>query len=143
MKKDMRIRLGTSSPLVLVVFLIALMAIGTVSLFAGDSYALDNLSIRQVTPDQVANAMHDDSFYSTYRENTLFIHGAVSSVTESGHSEVVDFTTHGSFLARCQMQENAPTVYAGSTITLVTEAYVAERQPSAVLLRGCVLSGNA
>ena len=128
--------------LLVVLLLVAVAGISSVSLYLGDTYALNGLTVRHATPDQLANAMHGDAFYSEYREDTLTVRGTVAVVTKAGHTVTLEFTTRGSFKALCQMQQSQPTVQAGHTITIVSEAFTAKRQPSAVLLTRCVLAAN-
>jgi hypothetical protein len=142
MAEVMKANLTRTRLLLLVVLLVAIAGIISISLYLGDTYALNGLTFRNVTPDQLANAMHGDEFYSDYRENTLFVRGTVALVTKADQAVTLEFATPGSFKALCQMQQSQPTIQAGDTITVVSEAFTAKRQASAVLLTGCVLAVN-
>ena len=63
-------------------------------LFWGWRMSLNRLTFKTVTATQTANAMKDDSFYSNYNENTLVIHGVVSSVTNQNNDLVIGLKTN-------------------------------------------------
>jgi hypothetical protein len=113
-------------------------AVGALSFFAGDAYAVGSVSVRQVTPDQLAQAMQADDFYSTYREDALVVRGRVAAVLRSDTGTTVVFETQTSFGASCRMAAGSATVAVGATITVVTVAASAERQPAQVLLASCL-----
>jgi hypothetical protein len=119
-----------------------LAGVAGLSFFAGDGFALGGLSVRRATPGQLAGAMQGDHFYSDYRENTLLVVGSVASVSGNGGAFTLEFATSGTFKALCEFQTGRPPVSVGDTITVVSEAYSAERRPSAVELTGCVLLGS-
>lgn len=136
----MRANLTTIRVVLVMVLLVAVAGVSSISLFLGGSYALEGLTVRHVTPDRLASAMQSDAFYSDYRENSLVVRGTVASATNAGHTVTLEFTTKGRFKALCQMHHGGPTIRAGDTITVVSEALTAQRRPSAVLLTGCVLA---
>ena len=112
---------------------------GTGLFFLGSKYALDHLSFRQITPTQAANAMKDDHFWSSYRENTLLITGDVISVSKSSNNTVVGFKTDSSYGAECSFANFSGTITKGQTIKVITIANAAEREPAGVKLNNCLL----
>lgn len=137
-----KVRFTKARVFVGLVVLAFLAGVGTVSFYIGDSYALDGLNMRQVTPQQLADAMHSDDFYSNYRENTLLVRGSIASLAGEGSHLTLEFTTSGTFKALCQLQRNLSKIQVGERITVVSEAYTAEREPSAILLTGCTVLGG-
>jgi hypothetical protein len=81
--------------LIPVSLLCALIAVAAISLFIGDAYALGGLTVRQVTPDQVARAMNTDKFYSDFREDTLVVRGEVVAVHTNANGITLEFQTMG------------------------------------------------
>jgi hypothetical protein len=120
---------------ILIVFLII---IGAGLFYLGDQYALNRLSIRQVTPTQLANAMQQDSFYSDFRENTVIFNGQVTKVTPNGSGVQASIKTSSTYSLACDMPANK--VKAGIIYRFASEAYQAERQSSGVLLPNCYVS---
>ena len=122
-------------PLLIIVAIVASIGI----FFLGSIYALDHLSIRQITPTQAANAMKDDHFWSSYRENTLLITGDVISVAKSGNNTIVSFKTDSSYSAECSFTNFNGNITKDQTIKVITVANAAEREPSGVKLNNCLL----
>ena len=107
--------------------------------FIGSKYALDHLVIRQVTPTQIANAMKDDHFWRSYREDTLLISGTVVSVAQNGSSTIVGFKTDSSYGAQCSFTSFNGVISVGQTIKVLSVANAAERLKSGVQLNNCVI----
>lgn len=122
-------------PLLIIIAIIA----GTGLFFLGSKYALDHLSIRQITPTQAANAMKDDHFWSSYRENTLLITGDVISVAKSSNNTIVNFKTDSSYGAECSFANFSGTINKGQPIKVVTIANAAERESLGVKLNNCLM----
>ena len=125
--------------LFLIVLLGSIGAIGVIAFYFGDSHALKNLTIRRVSADSVASAMHHDEFYSDFRENTLLVTGSVAAISDQHSRQTIQFTTSGNFKTLCRLKSKQPALVVGERITVVTEAYTAIRRPSAVLLENCVV----
>lgn len=121
----------------MIVLLGSVGAVGALTFYFGDSHALKNLTIRRVSADNVASAMHHDEFYSDFRENTLFVTGSVAAISDQHSRRTIQFTTSGNFKTLCQLKLKQPALFVGERITVVTEAYTAVRRPSAVLLDNC------
>jgi hypothetical protein len=109
------------------------------SFFLGDKHALQSMTIKRVAPTQLANAMKGDYFYSKYGENTLLISGTVDSAVRSGNGLTVTFKTSSSYHAVCHFDTYVAAIRSGQTITVLTEAAVADRQPAGVLLHSCII----
>jgi len=122
-------------PLLIIIVIIA----GLGLFFLGSKYALDHLSFRQITPTQAANAMKDDHFWSSYRENTLLITGDVTAVVKSGDNTIVSFKTNSAYGAECSFTNFSGMITKNQTIKVMTIANAAEREPSGVKLNNCLL----
>lgn len=109
-----------------------------VAAYCGDRYALQRLSFRQVTTTQMASAMRNDSFWSTYRENTVIFAGTVTSVKPQDGSLLLSFKTSDPYSVSCELATTDTSFKVGSTYKFAAEAYPAERQPHGVLLHNCV-----
>ena len=114
-------------------------AVGGVSFFLGDKHALEALRIQEVTPTQIANAMQEDRFFAEYRERTLLVTGAVTSLSADKHGERVRFRTRSRFGALCDLRGRIRGVRPSARITVIAEGATAERQSAAVMLRNCRL----
>ena len=109
------------------------------SFLLGDKHALQSMTIKRVTPTQIANAMKGDHFYSDYRENTVLVSGTVASAVRDGNGLTVIFKTSSSYQAVCHFDTYLATIRSGQTITVLSEAATADRQPAGVLLHSCII----
>lgn len=121
-------------PALILILLIVLMG----CFFIGSKYALDHLVVRQVTPNQLANAMKDDHFWVSYREDTLLVSGKVMSVTHTGNDTIIGFKTDTSYGAQCNFTNAQEPVLVGQTIKILSIANTAERLQSGVQLNNCL-----
>ncbi len=119
-----------ATPFVVVVLIV-------IAFFLGDKHGVEHMSFKHITTTQAAQAMKNDDFYSSYRENTLMISGKVTSVSHSGRSLIVGFKTDSSYGTACSFVNYSGTIRPGETINILSEGAVAERQPSTVLLHSC------
>ncbi len=110
-----------------------------VSFFLGSKYALDHLAIKQISPTQAANAMKDDHFWSSYRQDTLLISGVVSTVVHGGGSTVVSFNTDSPYGVQCSFANISHVPAVGQTIRVLTVAESADRLNAGVGLNNCLL----
>lgn len=117
----------------------AIVVTSVVSLFVGDTYALNHLTVKRASVDQLSKAMEQDRFYSDYRESTLYVAGTVKSVKAEHGDLVVSFQTNLRFGVLCDLGKAQTSVRVTNPITVVAEGMAAERQSSAVMLRGCLL----
>ena len=118
---------------------VALLSIFIISFYKGDQYALNRLATKSVTPNQLANAMQQDDFYSTYREDILLVNAPVSSVTKHNGATVVGFKTTVAYHLNCKINTTSTDIKSGDTIRILSVAYNAQRQPNGVLLNNCIL----
>ena len=114
--------------------------LGGAFLVWGEEHAQETVVITRATPDQLANAMQRDAFFSDYGASTLLIDATVASVvTRAGATTVTLVTTSSSTLA-CDVGHVPTTTPVGATVLLVAEGAAARRQSAGVLLRGCVIA---
>jgi hypothetical protein len=125
--------------LILVAVLGALVGVAGMSFFFGDAYAVGSLSVRQVTPDQLAQAMKADEFYSDFREDTLLVRGQVASVYGNAGGITLEFQTHGAMKTLCGLEQYPTATLKGKTVMVVTEGANAQRVSSGVFLSDCVI----
>ncbi len=118
---------------------VLLVAIAAAALFLGDTFALSNLSVRRVSPDQLAQAMQNDAFYSDYRDATLVVTGKVVSERTTSDGTVIQLATTTTYQTYCQSSRSLSPLQDGETITAVTEGYSAVRLPSGVSLSNCII----
>jgi len=108
--------------------------------FWGDKHALETLVITRATPDQLANTMQQDAFYSNYRGSTLLIGATIASVTDRAGATIVKLVTTSSFIVFCILGQTPATTRAREAVTVVAEGAAAQRQPAGVLLQGCAIA---
>lgn len=100
----------------------------------GDRYGVEHVTITQVTPHLLAEAMKGDHFYSDYRENTLLVTGRVGDLTQGSIGLVTDST----YSLDCAVNGAIPKVTVGSTVRFVAEAAGAVRDAHGVTLTNCM-----
>jgi hypothetical protein len=115
--------------------IVLLVVIGASAFFVGDSHAVNEMSVRRASPYQLAEAMRNDQFFSSYRENTLLVRGTVTS-TSSG---VLGLRTGSSYSVSCDLGSQVTQARIGDAVTILAEGATAERQPAGVLLHGCTI----
>lgn len=120
--------------------LVCVAGVGAAAYFVGGADALSSLSVQRVTPTELARAMRADTFYSSFRESSLVLHGVVSSVSSDHGATIIAFKTTTPFGVSCRLRptETAPT--SGTAITVVSEGNNAVRSTAEVLLTGCLVS---
>ena len=121
--------------IIIIALVVAAFVVAVALFFFGDEHAVSSMSIKQVTPDQLAAAMKEDHFYSDYRQNTLLIRGEVASVSGS----LLTFKTSSSYQAQCSLAISSRNIHKGDNITVISEGGTAARQPNGVLLKDCVI----
>lgn len=105
-----------------------------------------SLTVREVTPKDLAEAMQGDSFYGKYPNTMLLVTGTIKNITQNNGHSVVQFetTTKTNVLPSifCDMGNNL-SIHPGETIKVLTVAYYAKRQHTAdVALQNCYLIQN-
>lgn len=123
----------------LLAVLLVVIAVGIASYLLGNVHAVQTLTFKRITPTQAANAMKNDNFYANYRENTLLVTAVVSSISKDNNEVEATFKAASTFQTRCDFGNSGIAIRPGETITVLAEGGVAERQPSAVLLKNCLL----
>ncbi|MDX6416422.1 MAG: hypothetical protein QOG28_1042 [Trebonia sp.] len=83
--------------------------------------------------------MHDDTFYSDFKDATLVMRGTVAPLDRRAGDVVVEFSTRSPYRSLCDLGSQLSTPHVGDTITVLAEGATAERRPSAVVLTGCTL----
>jgi hypothetical protein len=119
--------------------LVAILIVGAGSWWFGNLHARRNVGIERVTPAQLADAMQQDGFYSTYGDAAVLFSGKVSSVTERNNAALVTFTTGRPYGLTCQFASNV-SVKSGQTLSIAAPAGSAERQTKGVLLHNCLIN---
>lgn len=126
-------RLLQSAGLVLIIIVV-----GLVAGFVGQQNALKNLSFKNVSAHQAAQAMKNDEFFSDYKENTLIIRGKVSSATKQGAGTKVGLETSSTYQLFCDLSNDSSNFKVGDNIVIEAIGGSAVRQSSAVLMPDCV-----
>lgn len=95
----------------------------------------------QVTAQEIAQAMQDDSFFSTYGSDILQVRGTVQGVTQDGGGTVVTLSTGIVTVVCCHLDGAAPSLAAGENVTV--ESGEGQREDGAVGLLKChILTGQ-
>ncbi len=91
-----------------------------------------SLSVREVTPLQLAEAMQSDGFYGKYTKTMLLVNGTVQEVTKQGNDTLVQFEVTKSPSAfgkvTCALGSNQSDIKVGDSIRILTIAHDALRQ---------------
>ena len=135
--KNQFVKLPISLKVFLVIFVIVFLSIAL--FYAGDNYAVNNLSIKTVSTTQMGSAMKNDTFYSQYRENTLIFYGQIKSVYKVAGKQIVSFNNSSPFQTSCQFNSNSNELVQGKTIKVLAEGATALRQNGGVQLKNCEL----
>lgn len=122
---------------IIVVSLLVIVAGG--SSFLTWRMTLNKLTIKSVSPTQIANAMKDDNFFSNYNENTLLVKGTVSTINRQGNDWIIGLRTSSSYKSLCDLGNTPTRLQKGDNLTVLAEAATAERQTNAVLLKNCII----
>ncbi len=117
--------------------LITVGVVGLASFWEGNLHSRANVGIERVTAVQLADAMQQDNFYSTYGDTVVLFSGKVASVKTQGNASLVIFNTGRPYNIVCQFPK-AVSYTNGQTISLVAPAGSAERQPRGVLFHNCL-----
>lgn len=110
-----------------------------VSFWFGVLHSRQDTSVQSVTTAQLADAMQQDGFYSTYGNAALLFRGKVSAVHTQGGKTVATFETGRPYVVECQFTDQKD-VKIGATLSVAAPAGSAKRLPQGVLLYDCVQS---
>lgn len=127
----MRTTLFTITGIILLAF-----AVG-IGFLWGNKHALDRLTIVQVTPDQVVQAMGNDDFFGLWRESTLVIPGTVAGITKQSGDTLIQLKANSVSKAYCDIGSATTSLIVGSPVRVIAEGEIANRIPEGVMLAGC------
>lgn len=116
---------------------VALVMVGAASFWEGNLRARNSLGVEKVTAAQLADAMQQDRFYSTYGDTAVLFSAKVASVTTQGDTSLVTFSTGRPYALVCQFPK-AVALRPGQTLSVAAPAGRAERQKQGVLLHNCL-----
>lgn len=105
----------------------------------GNLHARSAAGVMRVTPVQMADAMQQDDFFSTYGDTALLFSGKVTSVQQKNDTQLATFYTGHTYTVTCQLQGQKP-VMAGQEISVASTGGNADRLPHGVLLHNCLLN---
>jgi hypothetical protein len=132
-------KLAENKSLITLSIIIVLFVIASASFFLGWRNTLNSLTIKTITSTEAANSMKDDNFYSNYDENTLIVHGVISSLQKNKSSDIVGLVTNSTYKTYCNVSSVSSTLKIGEKITLVAIAATAERDPQGVTFTNCLI----
>ena len=119
--------------------LLVIFAAGFGGFLLGDVHAVKGISLKRATPNELAEAMRQDSFFSDYRQSALLVTGTIASVTRGTDHLIVTFKTGSSYGASCDLGALRVAPGVGETLTVLTVGQAAERLPAGVRLHDCVI----
>ena len=98
-------------------------------------------TVAQVTADQVAQAMDDDEFYSTYGHTTLLIQGTVAALDPQPSHFTLTLDTGVRTKVLCDLGQQTPPIKVGDTVTVrsANPENDVQRQEAAVFIKNCTL----
>lgn len=124
---------------VLTASVVAVLIVGAGSYWFGNIRARQSVGIERVTVGQLADAMQQDDFYSSYGNAAVLFSGTVSAVKQGDHATLVTFQTNRPFSVVCQFPSTV-TVPVGKTLSVASPAGSAERETKGVLLHDCLIN---
>lgn len=107
------------------------------SFWFGNLHARNSIGVEKVTVSQLADAMQQDDFYSTYGNTAVLFSGKVESVTTQGNAALATFNTGRPYSLTCQFA-SAISLKQGDVVSIAAPAGSAERQPHGVFLHNCL-----
>lgn len=125
-------------PLIISATIFILLICGLIIAYFSSLYTLNHLSFNEVTPTQLAAAMRQDEFWSSYRFNTLVFDGKVQSIAKDSGKTTLGFVTSDTYGASCEVTNLKDTFKIGNTYKFEAETYQAERRAHGVLLHNCI-----
>src|ERR1019366_4150156 len=94
-------KLTDNKSLITLSIIIVFFVIASASFFLGWRNTLNGLTIKTITSTEAANAMKGDNFYSNYNENTLIMHGIISSLQNQKNNYTVGLVTNSTYKTYC------------------------------------------
>lgn len=117
----------------------ALLLANLASFWYGNLHARSAAGVERVTPVQLADAMQQDGFYSTYGDTALLFSGKVTTVQQKDGTQLVTFYTGRPYTVSCQLTGQSQ-VRMGQEISVATTGGNADRLSHGVLLHNCLLN---
>ncbi len=98
-------------------------------------------TVAQVTADDVAQAMDEDRFYSTYGQTTLMVRGTVAALDPQPGHFTVTLATGVRTKVLCDLGGQSPPIHVGDVITVrsADPEHDVQRRDAAVLIQNCAL----
>lgn len=115
----------------------ALVLVGVVFYFLGDSHATRSMNVQRLVPDQLSVALRADRF-GDYRHSTLLVSGQVASVAKGDGAPRFTFLSSTDYSVSCRLATDATVPKVGDRVTIAAEGGTAQREPHGVLLVGCM-----
>ena len=106
----------------------------------GHQMALRNLSFKNVSATQAAEAMKNDDFYDNYKENVVIIRGQITSIYKNANTIKIGLKTTSTYGLQCTLNTNFFKGKIGDVITIEGIGGNAVREPAGVLLQNCKLA---
>jgi hypothetical protein len=131
MHRNMKLVLGAA--------IVAIILVGAGSYWAGNLHARQSIGIERVTTAQLADAMQQDTFFSSYGSAALLFQGTVSSIKYGNSATLVTFASTRPFKVVCQFPSHIST-QVGQKIAVAAPGGSAERQTAGVLLHSCTIN---
>jgi len=133
------VQMNRYTKLILISVIAAVIIVGAGSYLLGSQRARQSIGIERVSVAQMADAMQNDSFYSSYGGAGLLFSGKVASVTKNSNVTLVAFSTNRPYGVTCQFPENI-SAKVGATLSVAAPGGSAERLTNGVLLHNCLLN---
>lgn len=130
------IEMSRNVKIALAAIAIVLIVANGVSFWFGILHARQAIGIERVTPTQLADAMQQDDFYSSYGNAALLFSGKVRSVQQKNGVAIATFQTDHAYALECQFP-NGRQVKVGDMVSVAAPGGTAERLPHGVLLHNC------
>ena len=120
---------------------LALLLLAACGIFREPQATLRPTTVVQVTADDVAQAMDEDRFYSTYGQTTLLVRGTVAALDPQPNHFTVTLATGVRTKVLCDLGSQTPSVHVGDVITVrsADPENDVQRQDAAVLIKNCTL----
>ncbi|MGH7156668.1 MAG: hypothetical protein ACREGG_00925 [Candidatus Saccharimonadales bacterium] len=131
-------KLLKNRPLVIALSVLILIFCGLLIAWQSALYTLNHMSFKDVTATQMASAMRQDEFWSSYRFNTLVFDGKVQSIGTNNNKTTLGLETSDSYGASCELTNPSTKFKVGQTYKFEAETYQAQRMPRGVLLHNCI-----
>ena len=129
--------MNRNTKLLIISALIAIVIVGLASFWEGNLKARSTVVVERVTVSQLADAMQQDGFYSTYGDTAVLFSGKIESIKVKDNASLVTFVTGRPYSVVCQFP-TAVTYKSGQTISVAAPAGSAERLSQGVLLHECI-----